>query len=129
MSDPSFEIGETVVDREDAQAPPLVVVSLPAPTAADWLTYGGTTVAHDNPGYPADARLVVVVAAADLATYLPEWDAETPLPRATLDESGVYYEALPVPRLSPTALDAAADSDPERRDDPGDAHDRHEGQT
>lgn len=79
MSDPSFEIGETVVDREDAQTSSLVAVSLPAPTAEDWLTYGGTSVAHGNPGYPADARLGVVVAAADLDRYVPEWDAETPL--------------------------------------------------
>lgn len=55
---------------------------------------------------------------------MPEWDAETPLSRSTLDATGVYYEAVSAPRLSPGAPDADTDSDAERRVDPGDAHAR-----
>lgn len=118
MTAHSFEVGETVVDREDPRSPPAVVVSLPAKTAADWITYGGTTVAHDNPGYPADARLVVVVAVGDVDTYLSEWDAQTPLTRSDLDETGVYYRVIPVSRLTTVETNEDADSDTEVVTDP-----------
>lgn len=106
----TFEIGETVRDREDPSAPPAVVVSLPAKTAANWLMEGGDTVAQTNPMYPADAPLVVVVAAADVGTYLPEWDAETPLTQTALNEMWIPYEVVPAPRLT-TAEDPAIDDD------------------
>jgi hypothetical protein len=100
MTASSFEIGETVVDRDAPTSVPRIVVALPATAAADWITYGGTTVAQDNPAYPADASLVIVIDVDAVATYLPEWDHETALPRSTLDERGVYYEAVPAPRLT-----------------------------
>lgn len=100
MTDHSFEIGDTVVDREDPSAVPAVVVALPARTAGEWLMYGGITVAWANPGYPADAPIVVVVAATDVGRYLPDWDAEMSLPRTALDETGIYYTAIPAPRLT-----------------------------
>lgn len=108
MEHNTFEIGETVRDREDLSAPPVVVVSLPAKTAADWLIDSGDTVAQTNPTYPADAPLVVVVAAADVGTYLPEWDAETPLPQTALNKMWVSYEVVPAPRLT-TAEDPNID--------------------
>lgn len=95
----SFAVGDTVIDREDPSAILSVVVSLPEKTATEWLMYGGTTVAGANPTYPADAPIVVVVATADVERYLPEWDGETSLSRPTLDEAGVYYTAVPAPRL------------------------------
>lgn len=39
---------------------------------ANWLMDGGDTAAQTNPTCLADA-LVVVVAVADVGTYLPEW--------------------------------------------------------
>lgn len=105
MSDHSFAIGDMVVDREEQLSPPAVVVTLPAPPASEWLTYGGTTVAQANPGYPTDAPVVLVVDAADVDSYLSEWDHETPLSVTALDESGIYYEAVPVPRLTPADPD------------------------
>lgn len=100
MTASSFEIGETVVDQNAPTSAPRIVVALPATAASDWITYGGTTVAQDNPAYPADASLVIVVDPDSVATYLPEWDHETALPRSTLDEKGVYYKAIPAPRLT-----------------------------
>lgn len=88
MTDHSFEIGDTVVDREDPSAAPAVVVALPARTAGEWLMYSGVTVARANPGYPADAPIVVVVAATDVGRYLPDWDAETSLSRTALTRRG-----------------------------------------
>ncbi|WP_248905368.1 hypothetical protein [Halocatena marina] len=113
MTSCPFEIGDTVIDRDDSLAPRSVVVSLPSKAAADWLMYGGVTVAQANPQYPADASIVVVVAVNDVDRYLPEWDAETPLARSTLNEAGIYYRASPACCLttaepdenSPTDLD------------------------
>lgn len=113
MSDPSFEVGESVVDRAKSQASPLVVVAVPATTAAEWITYGGMTVAQANPAYPADASTVLVVDAAAVDTYLSDWDGETPLRQSALDATGVYYEAVPAPRLTtPEPVeDATGDGD------------------
>lgn len=43
---------------------------------------------------------VLVVDATDVDTYLSEWEGETPLRQSALDETGVYYEAVPAPRLT-----------------------------
>lgn len=101
MAHSSVEIGDLVVDRETPGAIPVIVVSLPEMTAADWITYGGTTLAQANPAYSANAPVVVVVDAADVDTYLAAWDHETPLPRTALDEAGVYYRGMPASRLAP----------------------------
>ncbi len=60
MPDIPFDIGERVVDREENLATPSVVVALPATPAAEWIMYGGTTVAQDNPNDPADAHTLDV---------------------------------------------------------------------
>lgn len=73
--------------------------------------YGGVTVAGANPEYPADAPVVVVVAPTDVERYLPEWDGETPLSRATLDAAGVYYMAVPAPRLIAAEADEPSNGD------------------
>lgn len=100
MTSTPFVIGEMVMIRDKALSPKAVVVALPGTPAADWLTYGGRTVAAVNPDYPADAPTVIVVYAADVATYLSDWDGETPLTERTLQEHGVYYEGFPAPRLT-----------------------------
>ncbi len=95
-----FSIGETVIDKDTSIAPQLVVVALPETPASEWLMYGGISVASANPNYPDAAPTVVVVYATDLPTYLPEWDEETPLTEADLEERGVYYTGYPAPRLT-----------------------------
>lgn len=70
-----FDIGDRVIDREKRQATLSVVVARPEPPAREWVTYGGTTVTQANPGYPADASIMLVIDAADMDTYLPEWTA------------------------------------------------------
>lgn len=95
-----FVIGEIVMIRDKRLSPEAVVVALPGAPAADWLTYGGRTVAAANPDYPADAPTVIVVYAADVPTYLPDWDGETALPESALRESGIYYKGFPAPRLT-----------------------------
>ncbi|WP_330632888.1 hypothetical protein [Halocatena halophila] len=100
MTSTPFTIGETVIDRDTSIAPLVVVVAMPETPASDWLTYGGHTVASSNPKYPAEAPTVVVVYADDVPTYLSEWDEETPLTEADLQERGIYYEGYPAPRLT-----------------------------
>lgn len=111
MPDIPFDIGEHVVDREGNVATPLVVVALTTTPADEWIMYGGLTVAQDNPSYPADAPVVIVVDADDINTYLAQWDAKTPLSQTTLDEIGVYYTPAPAPRLISTDPDEDADSE------------------
>lgn len=111
MPDIPFDIGDRVIDREEHPATPSVVVALPETLASEWVTYGGTTVAQANPEYPADAPIVLVVDAADVETYLSEWDGETPLSQPALDETGVYYEAVPAPRFTTPEPDEDATDD------------------
>lgn len=104
MTTVPFAIGETVVDRNMSFSPEVVVVAVPEIPASAWFTYGGRTVAGANPEYPADVPTVIVVYAADVPRYLPDWDRETPLTETALRESGIYYESYPAPRL--TAVDS-----------------------
>lgn len=95
-----FDIGDRVIDRDEQPTTPSVVVALPETPTREWIMYGGTTVAQANPAYPADAPIVLIVDAEDVDTYLPAWDGETPLSQIALDETGIYYETVPVPRLT-----------------------------
>lgn len=104
MATVPFAIGEAVVDREASLSPAAVVVAVPETPASEWFTYGGRTVAGANPEYPPDAPTVIIVFAADVPTYLPDWDGETPLTETALRETGIYYEGYPAPRL--TAVDS-----------------------
>lgn len=99
MTTISFTIGETVVDQETSPSPLAVVVAVPEIPASDWFTYGGQTVAAANPEYPADAPTVIIVFAADVSTYLSDWEGKTLLTETALREYGIYYTCLPAPRL------------------------------
>lgn len=53
----------------------------------------------------------MVVATADVERYLSEWDGETTFSRSTLDEAGIYYTAVPAPRLIAAEADKQSDGD------------------
>jgi hypothetical protein len=103
------ELGARVVDVDDPDPNEAVVVNRPPVPANEWIAYvdGGdeVTVADDNPGYDADAEVVVVAFADELATAHPTWNGEDPL---TLGEAGCATYAFP-----PARLDRVDDADPE----------------
>lgn len=90
-------IGEVVHDREDADPDDAFVLDLPDATVNEWTAYGETTVAEDNPEYPADAPVVVVAFEHSVRDHLADWDGKTALD--VDDHLKAYYYSFPAPRL------------------------------
>lgn len=99
-----YEYGDLVVDREAEEPSIGVVVNRPATRAGDWeIRDGETTVAEENPEYPADSPLVVVVHQDDLEAYDPDWESFDGEDRSLVEfaEAGVPYYAFPEARVKP----------------------------
>jgi hypothetical protein len=98
-----FSPGDIVLDRETDERSPAYVTTLPDATAADWIAYEDEdeeiTVAEDNPDYPADASVIVVVHTTNVHYDLPDWNRYTPLSMDELEEADARYYAFPAPRL------------------------------
>lgn len=99
-----IRIGHLVFDRDCApeQANPAVVVNIPPKQADEWDAYGETTVAEDNPDYPASAPIIVVTYRDDLLedTQLAEKVApNVPIPLQELSKAGIKHYSFPAPRL------------------------------
>jgi hypothetical protein len=113
-----FEIGDLVADREpaDGNANSAVVVNCPPQQANEWTAYGETTVAEDNPAYPEDTPVVVIIYRSELKRFDPEWpERENPYPLTEFNDAGLSYYTFPVPRLKPldSDTDESADTQPE----------------
>lgn len=115
-----FAPGALVVDREDddSDSDPAVVLNTTPVRAADWTVYRlETTVAEDNPTYPADDPVVVVAFRDYLEEHLPEWDDRDGYwSMAELNEQGIHCYAFPASRLEPlerTESEAEAEPEPD----------------
>lgn len=93
-----LEHGDLVEDRDDPKPNPAVVVNTPRVSAEEWYVGGRGTVAMDNPDYPADAPVVVVVYQDDLREVRPYYCGTSPLKLAALERETRIY-AFPAPRL------------------------------
>ncbi|EMA55355.1 hypothetical protein [Halococcus thailandensis] len=101
-----FSVGDIVHDQ-DADADEQTgayVTTLPDATAEEWVAYEDkegteTTVAEDNPDYPVDAPVVVVVHTTDVHYDLPDWNRYTRLSVSELEEADTLYYGFPAPRL------------------------------
>ncbi len=114
MDRDAFEIGEPVVDRDSPDDDPntAIVVNCPPQAADDWTAYRNTTVAEDNPDYPEDASVAIVVYRHELAEFDPDWaERDGPFPLAELNEAGVSHYSYPVPRLRSLATDDSGEPD------------------
>lgn len=101
MEPAAFAIGQRVVDRDDDDPNTALVVNTPPIPANDWEVYGGpTTVADDNPDYPEDAPIVIVVFEEDLPTDT-DWDYTTYVPIVDLTDLDTTIYTFPAPRLTP----------------------------
>ncbi|WP_248910776.1 hypothetical protein [Halocatena marina] len=114
----TFAIGDVVQDRENDDPNDAIVVNLPSKTAAEWIarqgSWGEATVAEDNPAYPADAPIVVVVFADALREAFPDWERETHLTLTAINRSDASHYSFPAPRL--TVVDSSTrgnDSSPD----------------
>jgi hypothetical protein len=93
-------IGDLVLDRDTDHSDPAVVVNTPPTTADEWKAYTGTTVAEDNPEYPADASIIVVAFRNEILDEQPEMVApDSPIPLENLNEVGIKHYSFPAPRL------------------------------
>ena len=93
-------IGDLVLDRDTDHSDPAVVVNTPPKTADEWKAYTGTTVAEDNPEYPADASIIVVAFRNEILDEQPEMVApDSPIPLEDLNEVGIKHYSFPAPRL------------------------------
>lgn len=90
--------GDLVVDRDDPDPNPAVVVNTPDVPASDWYVGGRGTLATDNPDYPSDAQTVIVVFRDDLADVRPYYCGTSPLKLQPLEQETRIY-AFPAPRL------------------------------
>jgi hypothetical protein len=96
----NIDIGDLVLDRDTDHSDPAVVVNTPPKTADEWKAYSGTTVAEDNPEYPADASIIVVAFRNEILDEQPEMVApDSPIPLEDLNEVGIKHYSFPAPRL------------------------------
>lgn len=109
-----FDLGESVVDGDDDDPDPAVVVNCPDATAEEWDVDGEHTVATfpGNREYPDAAPVVVVVFADVLRDTVGEYAGEEPLALSDLSDRRVPFYAFPAPRLVPAdAGDSSEDTD------------------
>jgi hypothetical protein len=95
--------GDVVLDRDDDDPDPAVVANAPDIPAEDWtIPRLEKTIAEDNPDYPADAPIALVVYVHHIEENeeaLPEWDRENAVAISELTESSLSYYVFPQPRL------------------------------
>lgn len=98
-----LEIGDIVADRDhgsDATGQ-CVVINFAPTTADDWRAYvddngEDVTVADDNPEYPADDDVAIVLFTKTLNRVHPDWSGENPIP---FSDVGAKFYSFPVSRL------------------------------
>jgi len=90
--------GAIVEDVEDV-AHNAVVINTPSKTAAEWVVGDDRTVADDNPEYPADDPIVVVLHRSQVEEHIPLYSGGA-LPLSKLSEAGIKHYAFPLSRLN-----------------------------
>lgn len=109
LTQDDFQIGMRVLDSEDPDPDPAVVINLPPATIRTWGAYyddgNEVTVAEDNPDYDPYSRVVVTAFERSITGYEPGWDPEDDEP-IKLDDT-----ALPSYSFPPDRLEIIDDSD------------------
>lgn len=115
----NVSVGSYAVDSEAAFPDLMVVVNRPGVEAQDWDTRrGDSTVAADNPDYPVDSSVLVVVFLSDLEEWCSDWEDSdvTDFSLEALAGDSVPFYAFPANRLeepSKELLQEAIDPTPE----------------
>jgi hypothetical protein len=117
-----FSPGDVVLDRDDDNPDPALVVNcLPGASADEWNVLGDQTVAEANPDYPADASVIAVVFEGKFDDDALEWNREEPIALTELNDSPMDYYSFPAPRLvrdEQRSHDAETAGNPDESDGP-----------
>lgn len=96
---PKLQNGDVVIDRDDENPNRAVVVNTPFVPADEWYAYGSETVASDNPSYPSDDPVVVVVFESVLRDVYPDYTGCLAIRMKKLVRDGVPHYSFPRSRL------------------------------
>jgi hypothetical protein len=108
----SWSIGDAVTDRDDDTTDAAIVVNTPSVSADEWnIPRINKTAAEDNPAYPADAAVVVVVFEEIVDEWLPDWGREKPLSLSTLNGNSIPHYSFPAPRLEAARVEPDIESE------------------
>ncbi|RQG87815.1 hypothetical protein EA462_13165 [Natrarchaeobius halalkaliphilus] len=99
IDEPPFEAGDIVVDREDDSPSEAIVVNVPPIVATEWTVNGRGPLASDNPTYPADDRVVIVIYRTTLDGEYPYYTGGYPIPLERSNQDDVTTYAFPSQRL------------------------------
>jgi hypothetical protein len=117
-SGPRFDIGDAVIDSEDESPDTAIVINFPNEPCSEWDCYtedDGTqvTVADDNPSYPDDAPVVVVLFVEQIEQHYPEWTGDDPLSLSEVSAQDITHYGFPPGRLEPAPSNPVIDEDRE----------------
>jgi ParB family chromosome partitioning protein len=93
-----LDCGDVVVDRDDP-AGEAVVVNTPPCETTGWTLRPTLTLAEDNPAYPDDDKVIVVVYRETLEETFPYYCGARPLQLSDLNDKGIKFYAFPESRL------------------------------
>jgi len=93
-----FFPGDVVRDRDSPESEG-VVINLPSKTASEWNVPGRGILAEDNPDYPADDDVVVILFYSKLGREFPYYSGVKPLKLSDLSSQGINHYAFPGTRL------------------------------
>jgi ParB family chromosome partitioning protein len=96
--DSPFFPGDIVLD-EDNPTEEGVVISLPSKQAHEWDVPGRGILAEDNPEYPDDDDIVVILFQKTLCEEFPYYSGVKPLEVSKLSAQGINHYAFPASRL------------------------------
>lgn len=94
----TLDLGDIVMDKESDTSGPVVVSRISMP-AEEWQVPGRGTLAEDNPDYPSDDRVIIVLFQDTLSESYPYYSGVKPLALTDLNERGVKYYAFPESRV------------------------------
>jgi len=94
--------GDIVVDKEDDDPSPAVVVNRPPIEAHEWKVKPlDKTVAKDNPDYPDDERIAMIVYKDEMDETYPHYTGGYPIKISKLIQDGTRFYTFPRSRLKP----------------------------
>jgi ParB family chromosome partitioning protein len=95
-----LQYGDIVTDREDPEGQ-AIVVSTPSVTISEWTVMStGHTVAEDNPTYPPDDPVVIVLWENQINDEFPYYTGVRPLSPSLLSTHHIHHYSFPATRLT-----------------------------
>ncbi|RKD87654.1 ParB/RepB/Spo0J family partition protein [Halopiger aswanensis] len=96
---PFFESGDIVIDRDDDSPNEAIVVNTPPIEASEWHVPGRGTLTEDNPDYPSDDQVVIVIYRDTIEKTYPNYTGAGVIRSRRLNQDNVQTYAFPSLRL------------------------------